>query len=157
MHFLISCIPYSFVHSSLVKDPRRNLFSSEVQIYLHSFSKLLVQSLAHRMKEDSDNLFCDFSTIKNGTLVSVSFPREGAISSVQSLSCVWLFETPWITAHQASLSITISRSSLTLTGCLIWEHREKWAAMWPGLWQRGAPRWLDVPHEAQGRECECSS
>ena len=35
-------------------------------------------------------------------------------SSVQSLSCVWLFETPWITAHQASLSITNSQSSLKL-------------------------------------------
>ena len=31
-------------------------------------------------------------------------------SSVQSFSCVWLFETPWISAHQASLSITNSRS-----------------------------------------------
>ena len=31
-------------------------------------------------------------------------------SSVQSLSCVWLFETPWPTAHQASLSITNSWS-----------------------------------------------
>ena len=31
-------------------------------------------------------------------------------SSVQSLSCVQLFATPWITAHQASLSITNSRS-----------------------------------------------
>ena len=29
-------------------------------------------------------------------------------SSVQSLSRVWLFATPWITAHQASLSITNS-------------------------------------------------
>ena len=29
-------------------------------------------------------------------------------SSVQSLSCVQLFETPWITAHQASLSFTNS-------------------------------------------------
>ena len=29
-------------------------------------------------------------------------------SSVQSLSCVWLFVTPWIAAHQASLSITNS-------------------------------------------------
>ena len=27
-------------------------------------------------------------------------------SSVQSLSCVWLFATPWTTARQASLSIT---------------------------------------------------
>ena len=31
-------------------------------------------------------------------------------SSVQSLSHVWLFATPWITAHQASLSITNSWS-----------------------------------------------
>ena len=33
-----------------------------------------------------------------------------SISSVQSLSHVWLFATPWITARQASLSITNSRS-----------------------------------------------
>ena len=36
-------------------------------------------------------------------------------SSVQLLSCVRLFATPWITARQASLSITNSRSSLRLT------------------------------------------
>ena len=36
-------------------------------------------------------------------------------SSVQSLSRVRLFATPWITALQASLSITNSRSSLRLT------------------------------------------
>ena len=35
-------------------------------------------------------------------------------SSVQSLSHVLLFATPWIAARQASLSITISRSSLKL-------------------------------------------
>ena len=35
--------------------------------------------------------------------------------SVQSLSRVQLFVTPWITAHQASLSITNSRSSLRRT------------------------------------------
>ena len=35
-------------------------------------------------------------------------------SSVQSLSHVWLFVTPWIAARQASLSITNSRSSLKL-------------------------------------------
>ena len=32
-------------------------------------------------------------------------------NSVQSLSRVWLFATPWTAAHQASLSITSSRSS----------------------------------------------
>ena len=36
-------------------------------------------------------------------------------SSVQSLSGVRLFATPWIAARQASLSITNSRSSLRLT------------------------------------------
>ena len=35
-------------------------------------------------------------------------------SSVQLLSRVWLFANPWITAHQASLSITNSQSSLRL-------------------------------------------
>ena len=36
------------------------------------------------------------------------------IRSDQSLSCVWLFATPWITALQASLSITNTQSSLRL-------------------------------------------
>ena len=36
-------------------------------------------------------------------------------SSVQSLSRVWLFATPWIAARQASLSITNSRSSFRFT------------------------------------------
>ena len=39
-------------------------------------------------------------------------PRS--FSSVQSLSHVWLFATPWITARQASLSITNCQSSLKL-------------------------------------------
>ena len=34
--------------------------------------------------------------------------------SVQSLSCVWLFATPWTAARQASLSITNSWSLLKL-------------------------------------------
>ena len=40
---------------------------------------------------------------------------EIQFSSVQALSRVWLFATPWITARQASLSITNSWSSLRLT------------------------------------------
>ena len=42
-------------------------------------------------------------------------PSSVQFSSVQSLSCVWLFATPWIAARQASLSITSSWSSLKLT------------------------------------------
>ena len=36
------------------------------------------------------------------------------VCSVQLLSCVWLFVTPWTAAHQASPSITNSRSLLKL-------------------------------------------
>ena len=39
---------------------------------------------------------------------------SGPINSVQLLSHVWLFATPWIAACQASLSITNSRNSLRL-------------------------------------------
>ena len=40
--------------------------------------------------------------------------QKDQFSSVQSLSRVWLFVTPWTAAHQASLSITNSRSLLKL-------------------------------------------
>ena len=49
-----------------------------------------------RLKYLSNGLVCD----------------KGSISSVQSLSRVWLFATPWTAAHQAPLSITNSQSSL---------------------------------------------
>ena len=50
----------------------------------------------------------------------VVFLREKSVlsqvpfSSVQSVSCVWLFQTPWTVASQASLSITNSQSLLKL-------------------------------------------
>ena len=47
-----------------------------------------------------------------GTMLSI---LNSSFSSVQSLSRVRLFVTPWIAAHQASLFITNSRSSLRLT------------------------------------------
>ena len=43
-------------------------------------------------------------------LDSVACLLKSHFSSVQSLSHIWLFATPWITARQASLSITNSRS-----------------------------------------------
>ena len=47
----------------------------------------------------------------NYTLTSLE-PSLSTLSSVQLLSRVWLFATPWITARQASLSITNSWSLL---------------------------------------------
>ena len=43
----------------------------------------------------------------------------GYISSVQSLSRVWLFVTPWTTARQASLSITNSWSLLKFVSIVL--------------------------------------
>ena len=40
------------------------------------------------------------------------FRLQHQFNSVQLLSCVWLFATPWITACQASLSIISARSLL---------------------------------------------
>ena len=45
---------------------------------------------------------------------SSRFPEVDFLGSVQSLSCVQLFVTPWTAARQASLSITNSRSLLKL-------------------------------------------
>ena len=50
-------------------------------------------------------LFCNSNHKFKYILISVS-------QTVQLLSRVWLFATPWITAHQASLSITNSQSLL---------------------------------------------
>ena len=49
-----------------------------------------------------------------GMHASLNICTSVQFSSVQSLSRVWLFATPWIAAHQASLSITNSRSLLKL-------------------------------------------
>ena len=43
-------------------------------------------------------------------------------SLVQSLSCVWIFVTPWTAACQASLSITNSRSSPKPMSLSQWCH-----------------------------------
>ena len=45
---------------------------------------------------------------------SESLVHEVQFSSVQFLSCVWLFSTPWTAVRQASLSINISWSLLKL-------------------------------------------
>ena len=65
-------------------------------LHFYLFSSNLLMSCSGSFNQASGSLLC----------------RRNAFSSVQSLSHVWLFETPWITAHQASLSITKSQSLL---------------------------------------------
>ena len=71
-------------------------------------------------KRPKQSLFHPRRTVK----LICAVPNQGKVtgtcfmaqfSSVQSLSHVWLFATPWIAACQASLSITNSRSSVRLT------------------------------------------
>ena len=52
--------------------------------------------------------------LRNHDSCALYISINGQFSSVQSLSCVRLFVTPWTAAHQASLSITNSRSLLEL-------------------------------------------
>ena len=61
----------------------------------------LVRRFLLRRNRSSSKIHCCYTIIQ--------------FSSVQSLSRVRLFATPWIAARQASLSITNSRSSLKLT------------------------------------------
>ena len=64
-----------------------------------------------RMKEP--NNMSENKNTNPGVLQHKNFKTPG-ISSVQSLSHVQLFATPWTAAHQASLSITNSQSLLKL-------------------------------------------
>ena len=58
-------------------------------------------------------IFC-VSSVGFWSVVIIRATEKWYISSVQSLSCVQLFETPWTAACQASLSITNSQSLLKL-------------------------------------------
>jgi len=57
----------------------------------------------------------EYGKIERHVKISNTHYTIWLVTSVQSLSCVRLFSTPWIAARQDSLSITNSRSSLRLT------------------------------------------
>ena len=75
-------------------------------------SKVQLKSLL-RVKEENERGGLKINIKKK--IIKIMAPSPIQFSSVQSLSHVWLFATPWITARQASLSITNSQSSLRLT------------------------------------------
>ena len=55
-------------------------------------------------------IFCDANTMSKLICCFLKHIQCIQFSSLQSLSCVRLFATPWIPAHQASLSIINSQS-----------------------------------------------
>ena len=90
------------------------LSSSKATDFIHFFPTLILK-LTHQALQNywlkghiqlpySIQIACFVKMSSHFSSVSFGF------SSVQSLSRVWLFATPWITARQASLSITNSRS-----------------------------------------------
>ena len=72
-----------------------------------------------RLYSENENVIC--GTFQKGDylcqrhVISKANSLSTMFSSVRSLSCVRLFATPWTAAHQASLSITNSRSLPKLT------------------------------------------
>ena len=75
-----------------------NLYSNDCQIYCYSLA------ISHECQIHMSIYLTNYSDSSFGNV----------LSSVQLLSHVRFFATPWIAAHQASLSITNSRSSLKL-------------------------------------------
>ena len=71
-------------------------------------SKEELKSLLMKVKEESEKSGLKLNIQKTNIMAS------GPISSVQSLSRVRIFVTPWTAARQSSLSITNSRTLLKL-------------------------------------------
>ena len=84
-------------------------------------TSFLVNALSHFSKQFSTlrHYFMNSEDLlSNHKIPFLSYRNIGSsvqFSSVQSLSRVRLFATPWIAARQATLSITNSQSSLRLT------------------------------------------
>ena len=92
-----------------------NLFIGSILVKLNSLKTLDAQ-LWTKIQKVNKIIYFYFLTYyilkaKNKKVLAVSTYR---FSSVQSLIHVWLFVTPWIAAHQVSLSITNSQILLKL-------------------------------------------
>ena len=90
------------------------MVSWKMTIVIYS-SLCLADGVSNKKGKPFLNLFCWLSSSWNHyDSFCVFCGIVGLFSSVQFLSGVWLFATPWITARQASLSITNSWSLLKL-------------------------------------------
>ena len=77
------------------------------------YINLPLPSISRNLLASKKNCYLLLSLL-HSFLLGPWFLNMQYFSSVQSLSCVQLFATPWTAAHQASLSITNSRSFLKL-------------------------------------------
>ena len=72
-----------------------------------------LKSVLMKVKEVSEKVSLKLNMQKTRIMASSTI-SSFQFSSIQSLSCVWIFATPWTTACQAYLSINNSRSLLKL-------------------------------------------
>ena len=91
-------------------------FPIRLGIPMSNYSASL-KTVRRRFGSSSGSRLSQWVGIATGSLLLINnkVPAIATFSSVQSLSRVQLFATPWTTACQASLSITNSRSLLKLT------------------------------------------
>ena len=85
----------------------------EYQKILSASWETCMQVKKQQLEHGTTDWFQIRKGVRQGCILSPClFNLNVEFSSVQSLSCVWLFETPWTAACQASLSITNSWSLL---------------------------------------------
>ena len=90
-----------------------NLAISRKQIICKSFNLNMLWRLHHKVMHTFAQGGIQKYLCQHSFLIA-KIGNNIQFSSVQSLSCVWLFATPWIAAQQASLSITNFWSLLKL-------------------------------------------
>ena len=98
----------AYLQPSLWKHPWNQ--QGELIIPLHMFPRLFILLSLSCYHNNDILLSLSYSELFTSNMVSIS----RLFSSVQLLSRVRLFATPWIVARQASLSITNSQSWLRL-------------------------------------------
>ena len=76
---------------------------------------ICISLIMSNVEDDPEVGFCLFVLLTFSWFTILYTFQVYNIGVVQSPSCVWLFVIPWIAAHQASLSITNSQSSLKFT------------------------------------------
>ena len=101
LHYLSICQKLMAIKSVM---PSNHLILCPSHLLLHS----IFPSIRVFFNKSLLNRWPKYWSFSFGSVLSMNIQGWFPFSSVQSLSCVRLFVTPWTAAHQASLSITNS-------------------------------------------------